>query len=61
MKKDNYVIAQVYQERKSFSCSNIGNLGIKTLEEFDKGYRGLNYKFISNFITIIVTVQKNFN
>ena len=36
-------------------------LRIKTLREFDKGYRGLNDKFSSNFITIIVTVQKNFN
>ena len=62
MKKENYLIAYVYQERKSFSCSNISNLNcVKTLGEFDKGYRGLNDKFISNFITIIVTVQKNFN
>ena len=59
MKKENYLIAYVYQERKSFSCSNISNLKYQKLREFDKGYRGLNDKFISNFITIIVTVQKN--
>ena len=33
-------------------------LGVKTLGKFDKDYRGLNDMFISNFITIIVTVQK---
>ena len=36
-------------------------LCVKTLGKFDKDYRGLNDKFISIFITIIVTVQKNFN
>ena len=37
------------------------NLCGKTLGKFDKDYRGLNDKFISNFITIVVTVQENFN
>ena len=66
MKKDNYLIAYVYQERmlmcikreKASVVQVLTILCVKTLTQFDKGYRGL--KFISNFIIIFVSWSQDY-
>ena len=68
MKKEDYLIDHVFQKRKSFISSDITILCIQTFSiiEFDKGCRHSDKsvtknKSVSNFITITVNVQKNFN
>ena len=57
--KINYLVAYVYRERRASVVQILTILCIKTLGEFHKGHSGLTDKFISNFITVIVTIQQN--
>ena len=49
MKKENYLLLTCMRKERASVVQILATLSIKTLREFNKGYRGPNDKLISNF------------